>query len=252
MPFRMSIAGDTFYYIPPGEAILAYFKNSRDLSGKALSLIGLQYQFGCPKDDLKLIDGDNSGLNLKPAPGYESFDPGRRVFYMQHRDFHTLLAGSSLDAMTDTFVGMFTQQLRESTAARSEGWTKLPDLYLFLRSEMFRASTQALCGDHFFQVCPNFDEEFWAFDSGMKEYLQRVPRWLTPGSYAKRDRAQASVLKWHRFLAAHSDRRDEGPPESEWDSVWGTRLMRARDRMFKKLGTSPNGNASMDLGMLWA
>ena len=250
-PFTLSIAGETMYYIPHGEPIQAYFKNSRDLDSKALSLLGLN-QFGCPPDDMKRIGADNSGIHARPAAGYEHLDNKQRYFYTTHRDFHSLLMGKSLDAMTARFVRVLTGRMRAAQQVQGTEWTELPDFYVFLRNEMFQANMQALCGDRFFELNPDFTQVFWDLDGKMLDFLRRLPRWMAAKSHALRDQALAAVAKWHRVSNERFDWHDEDLVEAEWEPQFGAHLMRARQQMFGSIGTSAASHAAMDLGMMWA
>jgi len=239
------------YYIPQGEAVVEYFKKSRDLDGNAMNLVGL-HSFGCPPDDIKRFGADASGGHVRPAPGFEHLDNKDRIWYTQHRDFHSLLTGASLDAMTTKFVEVFSRRVKTTSRVRGTEWIEMPDFYTFLRDELFCATTQALCGDHFFEVNPDFNDLFWDMDRGMLPILRRLPRWMAAKSYGDRDRALAAVAEWHRVSNERFDWDDKEQVAADWEPVFGARLMRARQRMFKDLGTSTRSHASMDLGMMWA
>jgi hypothetical protein len=240
------------YYIPHGSSILSYFKKSRELDGKPLILFGLKHTFGCPPDGLAQLDADNSGIHTKPAPGFENIEPGKRLFQIQHRDLHSHLSGSALNIMTVKFVSLFRQRLDDTAIVPTSEWIELPDLYTFLRNEMFHASLKALCGDLFFEIHPGFNDDFWAWDREMLVYLRRLPRWTAPKAYALRDKCHAAVQEWHRQASQRFDWSNTAMVEAEWEPIFGSRVMRARQQMFKGFGGSPETNASMDLGMLWA
>lgn len=252
LPFRMSVAGEKFVFIPGGDILSSMFKSSREMNNKSVLLIALRDQFGMPERDLDIWRRDDSGINTKPAQGFEGWEPERRPYFSQHRDLHTLLMGIPLDVMTANFVDNYMRQLANKTDISSRDWMEIPDLYDFLRNEMFHAALRALCGEHIFGVCPNFVKEFWEFDSALTYLLRRVPRWLCPKSHAARDRALSSIKRWHKSARTHFDWNNEDSVNAEWEPVYGARLMRARQEMFKGIGQSDDGSASLDLGMLWA
>ncbi|KAL2255259.1 hypothetical protein VTK26DRAFT_3735 [Humicola hyalothermophila] len=251
VPFLVKIGLEDMYYIPHGEPIQAMFRNGRDLAMKPIVIVAMRDQFGMPPEDLAIYQRDGSGGNAKPAEGWEHMDPAHRIFHNQHRDLNLMLNGASLDGMTARFVANYTARLRQTTRIGDE-WTELPDLYAFLRDEMFHAACTALVGERFFELCPDFGHEFWEFDRQILTYLRRTPRWLAPRAYAARDRALASVKRWRRYAKEHVDYKDPALAEVEYEPVWGARLMRVRAAMFDKAGASPDGCASMDLGLLWA
>lgn len=255
-PFGMSIGGENWYYIPHGEPVLNMFQNSRELNAKPLTTVALRDQFGMNAEDIQLYLNDDSGIRNEPAPGFEDMDPLKRIFYLNHKDLHALLSGNGLRGMTSRFVDEFIRRIHANQIVEpGDRWTELPDLYAFLRTEMFHSAVQALCGTKFFELCPNFCEEFWEFDASMVVFLRRTPRWWAPKAYATRDRALASVKKWRQHAWEHYDRGDNQmlkDGELDWEPLWGARLMRARADMFRNAGQSADGDAVMDLGMLWA
>ncbi|SPQ26358.1 4dadea4c-6e56-455e-b989-cac76d900c1f [Thermothielavioides terrestris] len=251
VPFRLNVGFEDMYYIPPGGPVQAMFKNARDLSMKPIIIVAMRDQFGMAPADLAIYERDGSGDSAKPLDGWENMDPAHRVFYHQHRDLNAMLNGAPLDGMMARFIANYTARLR-ATPLVSDEWTELPDLYAFLRDEMFHAACTALAGERFFELCPDFCRDFWEFDSHVLRYLRRTRRWMAPKAYAVRDRVLASIEKWHRHAREQLDYSDPSLADVDYEPVWGARLMRMRAEMFDKAGFSLAGCASMDLGFLWA
>jgi hypothetical protein len=248
-----------FYHIPPGDLLLQLFRASRDLTAKPLTIMSMRDQFGMPPGDMHVIYQDDSGINAKPLPGFETMDPKSRLFHNQHRDLHNLLSGSALDDMTARFIDIYSKQLRETDTIPKLGsqslpqqWTSHPDLYAFLRDEMFRAASIALLGNHFLRLNPDFPRAFWEFDSYALSYVRNLPRWMARKAYRVRDEALDAFTRWRSHAAQHHPIHGPADTEAEWEPYWGAKLMRAREVMFNDLGLSPGGKASFDLGMLWA
>ncbi len=147
-PFGLLIGLEKMYYVPFGEGLQAMFRNSRGVTSKPLIVLGLRDAFGLSSADLQVFHDDESGPNPKPAAGHDGADPARRIFYRQHRDFHALLMGAPLTAMTARFVDVFSATVAAKTDIGA-AWTALPDLYAFLQREMFAAAVRSLCGEHF-------------------------------------------------------------------------------------------------------
>jgi hypothetical protein len=61
---------------------------------------------------------------------------------------------------------------------KDDTWTEVPDLYAFLREDMFHAATSALCGNHIFRLNPDFGRDFWEFHKYTVTYFRRLPRWM--------------------------------------------------------------------------
>ncbi|KAH6847079.1 cytochrome P450 [Chaetomium sp. MPI-CAGE-AT-0009] len=252
VPFRLKVGLENMYYVPHGESVQAMFRHARELSMKPIILVAMRDQFGMAPADVAVFERDGSGDTAKPLDGWEHMDPARRVFYNQHRDLAAMLSGAPFDAMVARFAANYAARLRAPAVAIGDEWTELPDLYAFLRDEMFHAACQGLLGEHIFALCPDFSRELWEFDAHMLACLRRTPRWLAPRAYAARDRALASLQKWCEHARATRDYRDPALAGVEYEPVWGARLMRARAEMFDNAGFSLEGSVVMDLGFVWA
>lgn len=251
MPFRLFVGFQDLYYIPHGEPVKAMFKSSRDLSMKPIVVVAMRDQFGLSPEDLALYMRDGSGSGSKPRDGWENIEPDHRIFYHLHRDLHALLNGGPLDRITERFIDNYTTRLRTTLLVGDE-WTALPDLFAFLRTEMFHAACTAFVGEHFLALNPNACRDFWEFDSHVLTFIRRTPRWMAPKAYAARDRLVAAVQAWRAYAREHADYRDPALADADHDPYWGARLMRARAEMFDQVGFSAHGAATMDLGFLWA
>ncbi|KAK0724677.1 cytochrome P450 [Lasiosphaeris hirsuta] len=253
-PFAVLVGADKLYYVPHGQPVLEMFKNSRDMTAKPLTIVALRDSFGIAVKDLAVFFRDGSGISSKPAEGFEDYNPDHRIFHIQHRDLHLLLSGVSLDEMTSRFVAKYTGRLDKTSEIpkSSDEWAELPDLYGFLRNEMFHAATESLCGEHIFRLSPDFARQFWDFDSKMITYLRRLPRWMSPKAWRIRDEALASVKRWRKNASEKFDSQNEELANAEYEPLWGAKIMRAREIMFTKSELSDDARASLDLGMLWA
>ncbi|KAK0648898.1 cytochrome P450 [Cercophora newfieldiana] len=257
VPFRLIVGPYRFYHIPPGDLLLQLFRASRDLTAKPLTVMAMRDQFGLPEEDMNVIYRDDSGINAKPLEGFENMDPKHRLMHNNHRDLHNLLSGSALDVMTARFVEIYSDQTRESqvvpkSQSSNKEWTQLPDLYEFLRDEMFQAACTALLGDHFFRLNPNFSSVFWEFDRNVMAYTRRLPRWLARRAYQVRDETIEALVRWRDHASEHYPIHGPEETKAEWEPFWGAKLMRAREIMLNDLAVSKTGKAVFDLGMLWA
>ncbi|KPM38845.1 hypothetical protein AK830_g7698 [Neonectria ditissima] len=252
VPMRMSIGGEPIYFIPQGPPILDLFKASRHLTTKSLAVPTARDAFGCPPSDLGVYVSDDSGTDAKPLPGWEHIDPAQRFHFAQHRDLHALLTGSSLKAMTEKFVDVYSDMIEMDSRFTEGGWTEVDDLYALLKDSLLRAALQALCGEKFLELSPTFPEDFWAFDYHLPNLFKRLPKWLVPKSHRARDRALEGVLRYHQYGRQHMDFMDPAVLKQDWTPEFGARLMSARQKMFSTTGLSPRATASLDLGLLWA
>lgn len=239
------------YYIPHGQPILDLFKASRHLTTKSLSVMTIRNAFGCPPADVKIYADDESGTDAKPAPGWEHVDPSQRLHFVHHRDLHTLLAGSSLHALEEKFVESLSRSISNDSKFKKDEWTEVSDLYVLFRDYLFCAALEAFCGEKFLELSPDFPENFWVFDHHLPNLFKRLPKWLIPKSFRMRDKALGGVLRYHRYGREQFDFTDDNVLKGEWTPQFGSRLMRARQKMFLTTGFSVQGAAVLDLGMLW-
>ncbi|KAM0321290.1 hypothetical protein ACHAPQ_009513 [Fusarium lateritium] len=252
VPLRIFVGAEPMYFIPHGKYIVELFKASRHLTTKSLSILTVRDAFGLPAPDMLLYAGDDSGFDAKPAPGWENVEPMKRFHFVQHRDMHSFLTGSSLNAMTGKFVEVYSRNIDQDTKFHEDQWIEIDDLYEWLKNSLLRAAVDALCGDKFLELSPEFLEEFWSFDFHLPNLFKRLPRWVVPKSYNARDRVLQSVLRYHEFGRQQLDFSDEDVLKKDWTPEFGARLMSARQKMFKNVGISARGGAALDLGMMWA
>ncbi|KAI1338398.1 cytochrome P450 [Xylariaceae sp. FL0016] len=257
VPVRFHVGTDVFTFVPHGESVTALFKNSRDLHAKRVALEAMEHSFGMPHADVERVEADNSGVAAEPAPGFEPdvWDPSKRFFYQVHRDMQQQLQGGPLNVMTAHFLEKYAARVQAKLEDEGIGlgeWVEYEDLYAFMRDDLFCAAVQALCGERIFQVAPTFCEDFWAFDGHLSTIFKRLPRWLAPKAWASRDRLLDHVRRWHADARAHFDWEDDEAVNAPWEPVYGARMIRSRQQMYRRLGQSDDGNAAMDVGMIWA
>ncbi|KAJ4189119.1 hypothetical protein NW755_005940 [Fusarium falciforme] len=251
VPLRLLIGAEPMYYIPHGQPILDLFKASRHLTTKSLGVMTIRNAFGCPPADVKIYADDESGTDAKPAPGWEHVDPSQRLHFVHHRDLHTLLAGSSLHALEEKFVEALSRSISNDSKFKEDEWTEVSDLYALFRDYLFCAALEAFCGEKFLELSPDFPEDFWVFDHHLPNLFKRLPKWLIPKSFRTRDKALEGVLRYHKYGREQFDLTDDDALKGEWTPEFGSRLMRARQKMFLTAGFSMQGAAALDLGMLW-
>jgi hypothetical protein len=253
VPVRLALGSEKIYFISGTENLQTIFSKSRDLSTKALALVALVSAHGMPPADAKVYEADNSGIHLKPLPR-SSTPPEKRLRFISHHHFQSeLLGGAGLGELSRQFIRQFATRISERSQEVGDQWSHLPDLYDFVKSETFVATTIALCGEHIFKINPNLAEDFWSHDSWLPCILRKVPRWVIPRAFASRDKNHENIMKWHKLARELVDCSDEKLKDVLWEPVWGARIMRKRAEMYKHVEEiSPAGRAASDLGMIWA
>jgi hypothetical protein len=132
-------------------------------------------------------------------------------------------------------------------------WVELPNLWLFIRTLVFRASTEAICGSFLLSLNPTLTEDFWVFDHNIPTLPKGIPRWLAPGDHKSREKMLIAIKKWHSFANSHSDGYKTGPNDQEWDPYFGSKYVKARQKFSYEIGVMDDDcRGSEDLGFLFA
>lgn len=249
-PVRVKLGPAKLYLVAGADQLAALFKASKNLSTKSGVLLALENIFGTPSDVIPFYSADDSGIKSVPAPG-SKVKPEHRLNFFQVRAAHRHLAGNALVEMTEHFLGVLGQRIKDSQF--HEEWTEMPDLYRFLQYELLNAAVEALCGRYLLNQYPGFVDDFWEFDRSVPTLFKGPPRWLTPRPYRVRQRLLNAIKNWHRLAREHSDFTKTGPEDEEWEPYWGSKLMRARQDYTSGMHfMNADALAAEDLGLLSA
>ncbi|KAL6916309.1 hypothetical protein FSST1_007804 [Fusarium sambucinum] len=252
VPLRIFVGAEQMYFIPHGQTIVELFKSSRYLTTKTFGIMTVRDAFGLPQPDVDIYAGDDSGVDVKPAPGWEHVEQTRRFHFVQHRQLNTFLSGSALNTMTGKFLEVYSDHIAQDTTFRDREWVEVDDLYAWFKNHLLHAAVVALCGERFLELSPHFLEEFWSFDYHLPNLFKRLPRWVVPRSYQARDRLLECLFRYHQYGQQTLDFTDEKLLQKDWTPEFGARLMSTRQEMFKNIGISQRGGAALDLGLVWA
>ncbi|KAI8271235.1 hypothetical protein K4K58_000113 [Colletotrichum sp. SAR11_239] len=250
IPARVLLGGQRMYLIPHGEHIQTLFKSSRHLNAEYTTIIAFRDALGLPDKELQELYADQSGIDTTPAPGYEHMEAKHRIFFQIHKHVHAYFAGRSLEAITSKFIEKFRSRMLGENAEinLSDQWLEQPDLHDLVRTEIFHAATEAFCGDQIFRLCPNLCKEFWEFDEALPSLISGTPKFLNGKALAARAVLLKNIKTWHNFARENFDWNDTEAVHAEWEPIYGARIMRERQKMFKNIETSEDGSASYDLG----
>jgi hypothetical protein len=245
------VGSDVFTFVPHGQTILALFR-SREVNNKAIALRSMEEMFGVPREDLQMGVDDNSGSAATPAPGFEHLLPEQRYFYSMHRAMHGLLQGDTLVQMLEQFIARFHARVEARSDIGYDEWTVVDDLYAMMKKDLFHAAMGALCGDRLFEVVPDLCEHFWEFDSSLPTIFKRVPRWLAPRAWAARDRMNKDIQAWLDYADKHFNWNDEEQVNANWEPIYGSKLMRVRQQVYRSFNQRKSADAPCELGLFWA
>lgn len=251
IPIRIKVLDRKLNYISGAENVLAMFRGSRDLSTAPASILVLENAFGSPAESRHVFQQDNTGFLDKPLEGSNPVEQHNRIFHYTHKSLHFHLTGTvGLNELATQFMRHL--EIKLDALDIGEEWTDIPDLYALIQKTVFEASTTALCGPTLLRLNPELTTEFWTFDDHMPNLFKGVPRFLVPAAYSCRDRMKSYIMKWHAYVAEHFDEDNEELQKTDWEELYGTRLMRERQAAYRNIDDyGAEARAANDLGMIW-
>lgn len=238
------------YILSSPEYFATLLKSHKNLSPKPLMAIALKNMFGAPKSAFQLYENDRSGL-APTLPPDSKLKPSERVFFHQRNAALKYLSGEPLNKMTERFMGLLSKRLFEDQSIGIK-WTNFSDLTLFMQDKIFETALEALCGPHLVRQTPSFISDFWEYIDCLPTLVFGLPRWMTPKSYAARDKVLRGIMKWHVFSRKHEDYHDLGDEVPEWEEFWGSKYLKARQAYGQTAGMDDEALAAEELALLAA
>lgn len=248
VPVRVRLPMMELYIVFGDSNIVNLFSQSRNTVNKTYRSLAVGNMFGMPAKAKDFIAADNSGLNVKPHPMSE-VKPEHRIDYLTHSSLKRFLTGPGLEPLVSRFRDNLWGQL--TCLKIGSEWIEMPDLYGFIKVQLFNASVEAMCGKSILTLNPTFCDDFWKFDEGLSDLAKGYPRWWIPATYRARNKCLAHVKKWHEFLREQCSRRESEMTDG-YDPKLGAEIMRYRQKLYSEMeAIDTDAMASEDLGMLW-
>lgn len=209
----------------------------------------MQLLFNLPSPDADFYKADDSGIGHTSLPG-TSVKPENRINFARHHSSVRYLAGPHLKGMTLRFVTQFCRQIKERQDVQYQ-WVAFPDFANWMQTELFQASTYALCGPNILSLTPSLNDDFWSFIALLPFYLRGLPRWWNPEAYALREKVLEGIKRWHSHAYEHSGLAKDD--DDVWDPQWGAKIMKVRYTYADKMEPmSYDARASEDLALIFA
>jgi cytochrome P450 len=256
IPLQLVMLGQgRWTFVPHGQTMQDLFRSSKSAANTAMTIRVNRFLFALPERDLAIIEADKTGNLAQPNPGTEHYPAGLRWQYRIRSMLEGLLQGTALDSFIQKYLDVYRARLEQGVMTPHIGtdeWVEVPDLLSWLRRDMLRAAMEAQCGESPFRLNDDFDRDFWAFDEAMPTLLKETPRWLAPRAWASRDKMVANLRRWLEHADQRFDWTDEDQVEAGWEPLYGSRLVRGRQRLFRDTNGSKEADANQQLGLLWA
>lgn len=229
------------YIITGSHNVQTVFRNYKNLSFDHFQRRVMTHAFGMSTADLNIVLGN-------PVPGSGFAAEKSPYMTVAHRIYHEHVASTNaVNSLTSKFIEIFSDVIDEEPR---NTWQTV-SLYGFMRGKMSKPSIVALLGPRILEINPTFIEEFWAFDSVFLRLTYGLPRFAFPKGHEIRDRAVRSTKKWLVDAWARYDW--EGPDaDVDWEPNFGSRAIRAREALWKKIGLGLDSAASMEFGLVLA
>ena len=173
-----------------------------------------------------------------------------RVKYLMHKFITHFMGGPNLLQMGDRFTENIVLRFRNQQVGSE--WKVLDDLYDLVKTQMFRASVDAMFGEQLFKMHPDFAEQFWAFESQVPGLSKGLPKFMVRKATAARERCIQSVTEWNKFLEDFA--KAQSPRQfTTYDSVLGSELIQRRHAAFEEMpALNDRAKACDNLALIWA
>lgn len=249
VPARLKFGLLDVFIVSGRENVAAIWRNSTWINSKASVCLVIHQVFKTPRQAMEAYYSDDSGINIRPHPG-TTVNAKDRIFHLTHKVLNNLLTGPGLKPLTTRFEANLRRQFSNDEIGHE--WKEYPDLYLFMRTKIFRAAVESMCGPYLLRLSPTFVDDFWEFDHHILNFFKRFPRFMMPKAFSARENCLQAIRQWHQFANEH---REESSSESgdDADTAFGTKQLRARQDYFLKMEhMNADAIASADLGLIWA
>ncbi|KAK7943562.1 uncharacterized protein PG986_012675 [Apiospora aurea] len=170
-----------------------------------------------------------------------------------------LLRPTGADVLVRSFsrfmkAGIMEESTRLASGAGDSKTGEALILFPWLRSFMFKASATSFFGEHLFKEYPGLMSDFWEFEPMFLDLLFGVPKFVNSVPHTLQQKVHRGMTAWVEANDRAMGDKVPSPdaPDVDWEPRWGSRLVRAREALFKSLGISAAGRASFELGMMFA
>lgn len=232
------LGGKKAHVINSASAVQALFKNkhvSRDVFNHQLATQAL----GTSQSDAERM--------FPPGTTAEKYrEKSLKTDSMEVLNHEFLLSQAAVNSLSRNFMHRFQLELEQVDFDHE--WKPF-DLLTGVKKAMFNASTTAVMGSKILEQNPNLAELFGQYESGLLARFYGVPKFVKPEAYASLDVLLDKTEQWLELGLSHYDNNPPGEPD--WEPWFGSKVVRARHRLYQKIGLSSRGRAAFDLGFLF-
>lgn len=191
-----------------------------------MKVLALKRILGLPKKVIDLASQDNSGVNKKPISS-TIIPQSRRFNYMERQATKDFTRPASHNAFLEKFEENLYHEVERCAVGTS--WVHRPDLFQFIRSILFRATTNAFYGPQLLQIAHGIEGDFLKFDDNVPFHAKGLPNILNREGGKVRARCIEAFRKWRKFVL--NDRSTSLP---EWNERSGLKTTTLRKELFEQ------------------
>jgi hypothetical protein len=227
-PFRVTLAGETFYMVTNSNDVTEVYKNTSDLSF-AVFIEDLMISCGTSKETVRKMS-QSPPLYLHGAQD-SGLNPSKKSLVTLAVDFHhiQLLPGpkSQSAPLTETFLAQISHSLQwESIVhdAKLVGQRRTSEicrtsLLRFCGKVLIEAGTKVYWGDKLWQMAPDMLGEFYKLDRAVWKLLFRYPEVFSKDATTARDTITDILTGYYRLPKTERD-----------DAAWFTKSLETESR----------------------
>lgn len=245
----MDLVTGTVHLVQGKEHINRLWRYSSGSRTLALHVFLFKNWFAMPQKIIDKYLADDSGSGPKSHP-LSSVQAQNRTDRLSHSVFKDVLSGPDTTSLCQRFVLRLCSALSESDTSKI--WKSQPDLAAFVQDAVKLANTEALWGTHLTKTS-SFCGDLGEFFKDTRKFTYKLPRWLIPKAFARRERLLTDLHRWQSFATGVDGHIAPWEDNDYNDGKWGSKRLRKWQSDFLKMDDADAaGLASVHLTFAWA
>lgn len=242
--FRFKLLSTSLWFVKGPSQIGQILSDSKTFDFEPMKNMALQRILGLPRRIIDLANRDDSGVGRKPLFG-SNVPHGRRFNYLERQATRDFTRPASHAAFVEKFEANIYDWVDQCTIG--DEWTSYPDLYPFLRTILFRATTDAFYGPELLRASPHLEDDIWKFDENVPFLAKGLPVFFNRSASRIRHVCIQAFRKWR--ASALQKPTEELP---EWNEKSGLKTTTLRKEVFEQFDEWDDTScAASDLAVLF-
>jgi hypothetical protein len=232
------------WFVKGPSQIVQIMSDPKTFDFEPMKNMALQRILGLPGRIIDVANRDDSGVSRKPLPG-STVPHEKRFNYMERQATKDFTRPASHAALVEKFEDGLYNWVQNCSIG--DEWTSYPDLYPFIRTILFRATTDAFYGPQLLEMSPHLEEDIWKFDANVPFLAKGLPGFLNRSAIKVRQKCTEAFRAWR--ASALQETADQLP---EWNEKSGLKTTTLRKEVFQHFKEWDDTScASSDLAVLF-